>query len=160
MVKGNGRCATTIDAHQVEPLLSKIDRPITALSADSAYDKWTVYDTLKNPPHQKVPITPIIPPQHNAKIKQHGNCKKPPLPRDEAIRAIRKAGRKKWKEQSGYHRRSIAETAMARYKRINGATLKARTLDRQKVEAEVGCVILNRVDSLGKPDSYPVVVAT
>ena len=38
----------TIDAHQVEPLLSKIDRPITALSADSAYDKWTVYDTLKN----------------------------------------------------------------------------------------------------------------
>jgi hypothetical protein len=31
-------------------------------------------------------IAPVIPPQHNAKIKQHGNAAAEPLPRDEAIR--------------------------------------------------------------------------
>jgi len=147
---------STSDAHQVEPLLSQIKRPITAVAADGAYDQWGVYDTLKNPPNQEIPIQPIIPPQHNAKIKQHGNCKKPPLPRDEAIRTIRKRGRKKWKKLTNYHRRSIAETAMARYKGINGATLRARTLDRQEVEAILGCVMLNAFDRLGKPDTVKV----
>ena len=147
---------SNIDAHPVKGLLSQIKRPIVAVAADGAYDKWGVYDTLKNPPNQETPIKPIIPPQHNAKIKQHGNCKKPPLPRDEAIRTIRKRGRKKWKELTNYHRRSIAETAMARYKGINGATLRARTLDRQEVEALIGCVMLNTFDRLGKPDTVKV----
>lgn len=149
---------STSDAHQVDPLLRQIQRPITAVGADSAYDTWGVYDLLKDPPHQETPIHPIIPPQYNAKIKQHGNCKKPPLPRDEAIRTIRKRGRKKWKERTNYHRRSIAETAMARYKGINGATLRARTLDRQEVEALLGCRILNTFEQLGKPDTVKIVV--
>ena len=131
------------DAHQVKPLLEEIPRKITALAADGAYDKWTVYDTLQDPPNQEEAIDPIIPPQHNAKIKEEENENVPPLPRDEAIRAIKRIGRKKWKEQSRYHRRSISETAMARYKRVIGSTLAARTLKRQKVEAQIGCLILN-----------------
>ncbi len=47
-----------------------------------------------------------IPPRVYAKIKQHGNCKNKPHPRDNNLRKIRKAGRKKWKINSGYHLRS------------------------------------------------------
>ena len=53
-------------------------------------------------------------------IWQHGNCAAPPLVRDENLRRIRKAGRKRWKQESGYHRRSLAETAMFRFKTIFG----------------------------------------
>lgn len=148
------------DAHEVESLLSQIQRPITAVAADGAYDQWKVYDTLEHPPNQETPIQPIIPPQHNAKIKQHGNSKEPPLPRDDAIRMIRKVGRPKWKEQSHYHRRSIAETAMARYKGINGSTFRARTLDRQSVEALLGCLLLNTFNALGRPEAFKVELAS
>ena len=102
------------DASQVDPLLAQVQQEIEAFGADGAYDKEKVYKALKYPPNQEVPIQPIIPPRRNAKIGQHGNCKDPPLPRDENLRRIRKMGRKGWKQQSGYHRRSIAETGMSR----------------------------------------------
>ena len=84
------------DASQVDPLLDQIQQEIETLGADGAYDKKKVYDTLKNPPNQETPILPIIPPRRDAKIWQHGNCKDPPLPRDENLRGIRKIGRKGW----------------------------------------------------------------
>ena len=115
-----------------------------------------VYDTLQEPPNQKEAIEPIIPPQHNAVIKEEKQEIRPPLPRDEAIRAIKRIGRKAWKEERGYHRRSISETAMARYKRIIGGTLAARTLKRQKVEAKIGCMILNVFGSWVRLDTVKV----
>ena len=75
---------------------------------------------------------------------------------DENLRSIRKQGRKKWKDSSGYHRRSIAENAMFRYKSIIGPILKARTFETQKAEAIIACMILNRMTSLGMPQSYKV----
>ena len=65
-------------------------------------------------------------------------------------------GRKKWKQQSGYHRRSLAETAMARFKRIIGPQLQAREWAWQKVEVQIGCAILNRMTQLGIPKSYKI----
>lgn len=147
------------DASCVHPLLNQIRRPISALGGDGAYDKQKVYDTLAHPPQQSQPIVPVIPPRRDAKIEQHGNSAKPPLPRDENLRAIRKQGWKKWKQQSGYHRRSIAEAGVSRYKRIIGPKLQARTLSRQKVEAQIGCTILNHMLHLGRPTSYKVQIA-
>ena len=144
------------DAQQIKPLLEEIPQKITALAADAAYDTWGVYDTLQDPPNQEEAIDPIIPPQHNAQIKEEKNQDKTPLPRDETIRAIKRIGRKAWKEQSRYHRRSIAETAMARYKRIIGDTLAARTFKRQKVEAHIGCLILNVFSSWVTLDTVKV----
>lgn len=141
------------DASQVNPLLAQIRREIEAMGADGAYDKETVYAALEHSSHQHTPIPPIIPPRRNAKIQQHGNCKEQPLPRDENLRRIRQIGRQMWKQESGYHRRSIAETAMSRYKRTFGAQLLAHTLVRQKVEARTNCAILNRMADLGRPDS-------
>jgi hypothetical protein len=53
----------------------------------------------------------------------------------------------------GYGRRSLVETGMQRYKTIIGRTLRARTLSGQKVEARVGCKVLNRITALGMPVS-------
>lgn len=99
---------------------------------------------------------PVIPPRRNAKIQQHGNCKAAPLPRDEAIRSIRRQGRSKWKQESGYHRRSRAESALSRFKRILGRTLRTRTLAHQKTEVRLGSQILNRMASLGMPRTVAV----
>ena len=63
-------------------------------------------------------------------------------------------GRKRWKWNRGYHKRSLAETGMARDKRILGPQLAARTWEGQQTEARIGCSIINRMIHLGKPDSY------
>ena len=96
-------------------------------------------------------IQPVIPPQHNAKIKQHGNCSAEALPRDEAIRRIRQHGRQGWKKEVGYHRRSLAETTMYRVKQACGSHLKNRVFENQKTEARLRCKIINRFTQLGMP---------
>lgn len=98
-----------------------------------------------------------VPPQRNAKIWQHGNSSKPSWPRDQILRRIRRVGRKRWKEEVGYHRRSLAETAMFRFKIIFGNTLSTRTLARQVIEARIKCAALNRMTQRGMPKSYRVV---
>ena len=57
-------------------------------------------------------------------LRKHGGSNLPPLPRDEAIRGCRKLGRAEWKRQVGYHRRSLAETAIYRTKTLLGSMLK------------------------------------
>ena len=116
------------------------------------YDKRKVYEGCAVRGIRRV----AIPPRKDARIWQHGNCAAPPLVRDENLRRIRKAGRKRWKQESGYHRRSLAETAMFRFKTIFGSYLQARKLPQQKVEAKVKCAALNRMTHLGMPDSYRV----
>lgn len=144
------------DDEQVPSLLEQIEAPIARFGGDGSYDKWHVYEYLADPPFQDEPIKPIIPPRKDAKITQHGNCKAPPLPRDEAIRTIRQHGRKAWKRYSSYHRRSLDETTISRYKRIIGTHVRTRTLTNQQTEARLGCKVLNRMTDLGTPESYLV----
>ena len=145
------------DGSQVNPLLDQIKEPICAFGGDGGYDKRKVYDALKDRAEtQCQELTIIIPPQENAKIWQHGNCKTPPHPRNENLRYIRKHGRKKWKKDKNCHSRSLSETAMFRYKTIFGNNLRTRKLENQIVETNIGCAALNRMTQLGMPDSYKV----
>ena len=134
------------DADQVDELLDQIASPMKTFYGDGAYDQWKVYGTLETEG-----IQPIIPPRRNAKIKQHGNSSLPPLPRDLAIREIRRTGRKRWKEVIGYHLRSLSETAMHRMKCCFGDKLKNRELENQRIEARLRCKILNHFTHLGLP---------
>lgn len=134
------------DADQVDELLDQVNGPIAAFYGDGAFDQWKVYDSL-----DERTIQPIIPPRRNAKIKQHGNAHQTPLVRDEAIRGIRRIGRKRWKEEIGYHLRSLAETAMYRMKCCFGDKLKNRKLPNQRAEVRLRCKILNRFTQLGLP---------
>lgn len=137
---------SSIDSSQAPALLEQIPGKIKSFRGDGAYDKWLVYNTLA-----ERGVTPIIPPQKNAKIKRHGNAAGPTLPRDAAVRAIRKMGRAAWKRQVGYHQRSLAETAMHRMKTTFGGELKNRNLDNQRTEARLRCKILNYHVHLGLP---------
>jgi hypothetical protein len=78
------------------------------------------------------------------------------LPRDQNLRQMRRVGRQRWKQEAGYHRRSLAETAVFRFKIIFGNTLRARTLPRQITEARINGAALNRMTQLGMPDRYKV----
>ena len=143
------------DASQVVDLLDQVDEAVGAVGGDGAYDKQKVFDALATPPSGPA-IRPIIALRKDAKIQQHGNGKAPPLARDEILRAIRQKGRKGWKQESGYHRRSLAETLIYRYKHLIGDQLKARSEANQQIESRLGCAILNRMIHLGKPQSYRV----
>lgn len=132
------------DADEVPALLDQVDQEIKKIFADGAYDTWKLHEIL-----QTRGIQPVIPPARNAAIKQHGNCAADPLPRDEAVRKIRHRGRSRWKEEVGYHQRSLVETAMFRIKKIFGNRLKNKNFENQKIEARLKCKILNRFTQLG-----------
>jgi hypothetical protein len=44
--------------------------------------------------------------------------------RDESLRRIRKVGRKEWKKESNYHRRSLAETTVFRFRQSSAIGCK------------------------------------
>jgi hypothetical protein len=64
------------------------------------------------------------------------------------------AGRAKWERESGYHRRSLAETAVFRLKAIFGPALRARGEAAQDTETMLRIDALNRMTALGMPQSY------
>lgn len=137
----------------VAVLLKQIEQEIDEFAADGAYDKRKVYDGLNaHSPNVKI----LIPPRKNARIWKHGNTKAERLKRDENLRSIRKHGRKAWKQNSGYHVRSLSETAMFRLKTIFGDELSARLLETQTTQAVVRCAALNKMTQLGMPQSYKV----
>jgi IS5 family transposase len=141
------------DDAAVKELLEQIEQTLLACAADGAYDKRKVYDALnRHSPEVEI----LIPPRKNARIWQHGNSKTERLKRDENLRYIRKHGRRQWKDDSGYHMRSLAETAMFRLKTIFGGELSARLLETQTTQALIRCWALNKMTHLGMPESYQV----
>lgn len=138
----------------VEDMLAQIEQRLLSCAADGAYDKRKVYEALNE---HSPDVDILIPPRRNARIWQHGNSKAKPLKRDENLRYIRKHGRQRWKEDSGYHMRSLAETVMFRLKTIFGSDLSTRLLETQSTQALIRCMALNRMTHLGMPQSYRVV---
>jgi hypothetical protein len=134
------------DAGQTDQRLDQVRSPVNKLYGDGAYDKRKVYATLKTRG-----IKAVIPPRRNAKISRHGNSHGRLLPRDVAIREIRRRGRKQWKDRVGYHRRSLSETAMYRRKCCFGDHLKNRLIPNQKTETRLRSKILNKFTHLGLP---------
>jgi hypothetical protein len=137
------------DSQRLPDLLEQVDEEITQGSGDGAYDRRTCYDAMG-----KRHARARIPPQHNAKIWQHGNTKAERLARDENLRRIRQIGRAAWKRECGYHRRSLAETTMFRLKTIFSERVTARSFAGQAAQMLVRCATLNRLTQLGRPDSY------
>jgi hypothetical protein len=140
------------DDETVDDMLDQETAKINGFAGDGAYDKRKVYDACRKRSIDNI----MIPPRVNAKIWQHGNSKAPPHPRDKNLRRIRKTSMKKWKEQIGYHVRSLSETGVYRYKKIFGDRLNARDFRRQKTEVLIGVSVLNKMRKFGMPDSYAV----
>ena len=143
---------STADCEALPTLLLKIEGNVHKVSADGAYDTWNCRYTI----HTEVEAEEaIIPPRERARKMENTNMPEV-RERNEAINVIQRDGRKSWKEQSGYHQRSLFETAMFRVKRTFGQQLQARTLQNQISEAVMKSKILNQFIQQGMPESEKI----
>lgn len=98
----------------------------------------------------------IIPPKRRAR-KRRALCLNE---RNKAIDRINElggeSGRKGWKEEVGYHRRSRVESHMFRQKIILGDRLAARKWPQQVTEMKIRNDILNKMLELGRANSYKI----
>jgi IS5 family transposase len=148
-------CASTnnvSDAEMLPVLLANVAEEVAQVSADGAYDQRRCYDAINQ--HQ---ARAAIPPRKGAKIWQHGNTQTERHVRDENLRRVRQVGRKKWKQECGYHRRSLAETGVFRYKQNFGDRLQTRKIENQFTEMFLKCAALNHMTHLGMPLSERVI---
>jgi hypothetical protein len=141
--------AGVADEDALPDLRLQVPGEICPVSADGAYDKRRCYDALA-----ERGATAVMPPRRDAKIWQPGKGAGAPWQRDENLRALRRRGRRRWKQDSGYHRRSLAETTFFGCKTLFGPTLRARAFPQQATELFLKAAALNRMTHLGMPDSY------
>ncbi|MDF7679132.1 IS5 family transposase [Enterobacteriaceae bacterium ESL0689] len=137
----------TTDAQALEGLINQTHRKIREASADGAYDTHYCHDALL-----RKKIRPLIPPRSGAQYwsgKYHE--------RNHAVANQHLSGSNDvWKKKVGYHRRSLAETAMYRVKTLLGVHLSLRDYDAQVGEAMAMIKALNRMTSLGMPHSVRI----
>ncbi|MEZ8578161.1 IS5 family transposase [Vibrio splendidus] len=128
------------DSEVLPTLLNPLRRKIDAVSADGAYDTKSCHNTLKNKG-----CTPLIPPRKNVAFWEDG------YPRNEAVEALKNGTIAEWKSESGYHYRSISETAMSRYKGLTSGKLSLRCYNAQVGEIMANVKAINKVIGLGMP---------
>lgn len=139
------------DCEVYPEFLEAMPRSVERTFGDGAYDTKRCYEA--NIKHGSIPI---IPPNRNAVLR--GNKSPSMKVRDTHLLEISGLGedddaRELWKKLKGYHRRSLAETAMFRFKKIFGNDLKSRVPETQKAESWAKCKALNIMTSLGMPES-------
>ena len=110
-------------------------RPGTVAIGDGAYDRRMCYAAAKR--HQAHLLTP---PGSPAVLHSGDDWRE----RNRAIEEVRFLGRPAWKVAVGYHRRSLAESAMHRLKAAFGQRLRSRLERNQTHEALLRAHLLNR----------------
>jgi hypothetical protein len=141
------------DGPELPRLLDQVPAACTVseIVGDGAYGSKGLYDEAK-----ARDIMLLVPPPKNA--IWHGDIKNGQLvdapgweTRNSYVRSCLRIGRKAWKHQSGYHRRSLAETSMYRLKRTFGGSLRSRTRPNQEAEVNIRISLLNLFASYGMP---------
>lgn len=128
------------DSEALPTLLNPLRRKVHSVSADGAYDTKKCHEVLQNKG-----CKPLIPPRKNAGYWEEGH------PRNEVVDALKNDSLALWKTDSGYHYRSISETAMSRYKGLTSGTLSLRCYNAQVGEALANVKAINKVLGLGMP---------
>lgn len=138
------------DGPQVEELLSQLppETVVGSIGGDGAYDSRRVYRVA-----HAYGAELRVPPRRDGQPWQDKAAWA--TSRNDKLVAIGRLGRAIWKRWSGYHRRSLVETAMHRFKRL-GERLLARRPERQVAEVHVRCAILNRFVHLGMPKTVAI----
>jgi Transposase DDE domain len=141
------------DAGEVPALLGQVEGEIASVTADAAYDGEPVYRAVAG--HQPdLPPDVVIPPRASAVPSTEDAEAR--SQRDRHIQFIAERGRMAWQRAIGYGRRSLAETAVGRFKAIIGPRLRARGLPAQQGEAAIAVGALNRMIRVAKPVSVRV----
>ncbi|PMK01482.1 IS5 family transposase [Vibrio sp. 10N.261.55.A7] len=128
------------DSEVFPTLLNPLRRKVQAVSGDGAYDTKECHKVL-----QRKGSRPLIPPRKNAGFWDDGH------PRNEAVKALKEGNLAQWKVDSGYHHRSLSETAMSRYKGLTSGRLSLRNYNAQVGEALANVKAMNKVIGLGMP---------
>lgn len=126
------------DNEVFEDLMDQVEADVDQATGDGAYDAKNCWNWAENNK-----VRGVFPPKINAKIQVHGNTDQKSSQRDKLLRLRRKVGKKQWKKNAKYSRRSIAETAMYRFKTLLGQALSSRWIANQIAEAALKCRILN-----------------
>src|SRR5918911_2035941 len=141
------------DAGEVPALLGQVEGEIVSVAADGAYDGEPVYRAVADRQADPPPDV-VIPPRASAVPSAEGADAQ--SQRDRHIRFVTEKGRMAWQRATGYGRRSLAETAVGRFKAIIGPRLRARGLPAQQGEAAIAVAVLNRMIRVAKPISVRV----
>ena len=135
------------DQEHLPDLLHAVPQDISIgrVTADGIYDAWGCYDAAAK--HGAELITPprknaVMPPAHSPRSDHL---------RSDVIHDCQTFGRTPWKIHVGYHRRSLAEIAMYRFKISFGGSLFSRTFKRQKSETLIKAKTLNTFRCLAAP---------
>uniref|UniRef100_UPI0025B8635D IS5 family transposase n=1 Tax=Candidatus Symbiopectobacterium sp. TaxID=2816440 RepID=UPI0025B8635D len=137
----------TTDAQALPALINQTHRKIREASADGAYDTVYCYDALL-----RKKIRPLIPPRRGAQYWPDLYHERNHAVANQCISGSNDI----WKKKVGYHRRSVAETTMFRFKRLLGGHLSLRDYDAQVGEAMGMVKALNRITLLGMPNSIRI----
>ena len=117
------------------------------VTTDGSYDRRRVWELIAERGARA-----MIPLRRGARVMAGEHTEA----RNRHLRRIEKVGRAQWRRDSGQHQQARAENAIGRFKRILGPQLRARCREGQRVEAMMGCVVLNRMLELGAPRSASV----
>lgn len=131
--------ADTADSEVVEDLLMQIDEPISRFLGDGAYDTNACYESC-----EKRNIEVVVPPRKNAVFKPENSYER----NLNVVEMSQCEDRKAWKVKRGYHKRSLAETAMYCLKTIFGDNLRSRLFETQATEMLLRCQAYNRMRKL------------
>lgn len=125
------------------------DCTVDQITGDGAYDNFNCYAATVD-----IGAKPCFPPRIGAARNKpiHEGIRL----RNHAVGQVRNWGIKKWKIKNNYHRRSIAETAFLRLKKIFGSSAASRKFDNQVAELKLRCHLLNKINRLGMPDSIMI----
>lgn len=137
------------DSGTAVEMMKQIPGEIEAAYGDGAYDDGRFRKEI----HKRKGKC-LVPPPRRARYKgaQDGWERA----RDETLAEIKglggdEEGRALWKKLSGYHQRSLGETAFMRMKKMLGGNLKARSMGAQRTESICKCLVINKMNKLGLP---------
>ncbi len=138
------------DAKTALDLIGEVEDAIASFTADAAYDTIAIYEATAAR-SAKV----IVPPIRTATRSRRRRTL--PCSRNRTIMRVKEIGRRQWTKESGYHKQARVENTFFRYKSIIGDRLRARHPKSQEAEALMACNILNRMITLGRPESCAIV---
>ncbi|MFQ2222153.1 IS5 family transposase [Aeromonas enteropelogenes] len=132
------------DAEVLPTLLNPLRRKLGRVYADGAYDSKASHQLIS-----RKGATACIPPRKSAGLWKKGH------PRNDAVLVIRKEGLAHWEKISEYHRRSLAETAMYRFKQLLTGKISLRNYNGQVGEVMAYVSAINKLNTLELPVRKP-----
>jgi hypothetical protein len=145
--------ANVHDSVVVDQMAPEDGSKVEAIYADGAYDNCHGYGFAA-----RIGAKAFVDPRSGAALATGKNITPGRLIRNENIIGIWKSGKDAWKENVGYHKRSIAENTMFRTKTIFGERMSSRKIESQKTEGRLRMRALNRMTQTGMPVSEKVFI--